>query len=150
MPEQTTETFVSIDELKWQLIRLRTVNSETIRMSSSHIAFFQAIERHLDCVKALLSSVEDLILEKLRMDLFNDDSLYEFISLFRLFRSESLRNHRDRLCLIRTIVAMDRTELNMLSIYDTYQRAHTMSYKSTHFYLELMQSSFGFQFRDSQ
>ncbi|KAF7495769.1 hypothetical protein SSS_06412 [Sarcoptes scabiei] len=70
---RVAETFVSIDELKSQLIRLRAVNPEIIRMSSSRIAFFQAIERHLDHLKALLSSVEDSLLEKLRIDLFDGE-----------------------------------------------------------------------------
>ncbi|KPM09203.1 hypothetical protein QR98_0077360 [Sarcoptes scabiei] len=135
------ETFVSIDELKFQLIRLRAVNPEIIRISSSRIAFFQAIERHLDHLKELLSSVEDSLLEKLRIDLFDGNSLDEIISLFRLFRLESLRNHRDRRRLIRTIVAMDRTGINMAVIYDIYQRAHAISHNSTSFYLGLVQSA---------
>ncbi|KAF7495754.1 hypothetical protein SSS_02029 [Sarcoptes scabiei] len=151
MPEQTsrfysfrsvTETFVSIDELKSQLIRLRAVNSETIRMSSSSIAYFQAIERHLDHLKTLLSSVEELFLEKFRMDFFNSNSLDEIIALFCLLRSESLRNHSDRCGLINTIVAMDRTQLSIASIFDIYQQVYANCYNSIHFYLGLVQNSY--------
>ncbi|KAF7494834.1 hypothetical protein SSS_08651 [Sarcoptes scabiei] len=138
----SAETFVSIEELKSQLIRLRAVDPGTITLSSDHIEYFQAIERHLDHLKALLSSIEDLFLEKFRINLFNGNSVEEIIPQFRLFRLKNLRDHRDRRRLIRTIVAMDRTQLTMSVIYDIYQRVYAISHNSTNFCLELVERAF--------
>ncbi|KAF7495759.1 hypothetical protein SSS_02027 [Sarcoptes scabiei] len=151
MPEQTsrfysfrsvTETFVSIDELKSQLIRLRAVNPGTFRTSSSRIESFQAIERFLDHFKAFLRAMENLFLERFRIDSSNGNSLDGIISLIHHFRSECMRHHRDRNRLIRTIAAMDQTQIDIMAIIDTYRRVFATVCNSFHVYLGLLERAF--------